>query len=82
MSSDELLEQIQGIFQDVFDRPDLVVTRESNAQNVEDWDSLTHVNIILAIEHRYKVKFALGEVRSLNNVGELITALEREIARR
>jgi acyl carrier protein len=77
---DDLLEQVQGIFRDVFDQPDLVITRESNASTVEDWDSLAHVNLITAIERRYKVKFALGELQDLKNAGDLLDLLSKKLA--
>ncbi len=79
---DSLLEELQAIFRDVFDQPDLVITRESNASTVEDWDSLTHVNLVTAIEKRYKVKFALGELQDLKDVGDLADLLTKKLASR
>jgi len=72
MTSEQILDELQPIFQDVLDQPDLVITRESNAQNVEDWDSLAHVNLVTAIEKHFKIKFALSELQGLKNVGEMI----------
>jgi acyl carrier protein len=80
MSSDDLLPGVQEIFRDVLDEPDLVLTRESNAETVPDWDSLAHVNIITAVEKRYKVKFALGELDQLKHVGDLLDLLAKKIA--
>jgi acyl carrier protein len=80
VDSDALLAEIQNVFRDVFDEPDLTVTRESNAQTVEDWDSLTHVDLITSVEKRYKVKFALGELHTFKNVGDLLRALELKLA--
>ncbi|ADW67558.1 acyl carrier protein [Granulicella tundricola] len=80
MSNEELLAGLQEIFQDVLDLPDLVLTPESNAQNVPDWDSLAHVNLITMIEKKYKVKFALGELQELKNVGDMITLLQAKLA--
>jgi acyl carrier protein len=77
---DNLLEEVQAIFRDVFDQPDLVITRESNASTVEDWDSLAHVNLVTAIERRYKVKFALGELQDLKNVGDMLDLLAKKLA--
>ena len=76
----DLLPEIQDIIRDVLDDDSLVITRESNASNVEDWDSLAHVNLITAIESKYKVKFALGERQELKNVGDLIDILEKKLA--
>ena len=79
MASDELLAEVQEVFRDVFDEPDLVITRNSNAENVENWDSMTHVNLVTAIEKRYKVKFALGELQEMKNVGDLLDLLQRKL---
>jgi len=77
---DEILEQLQDIFRDVLDQPELVLTRESNAHNVEDWDSLAHVNLVTAVERHYKVKFALGELQELKNVGDMIDLIQVKLA--
>lgn len=78
--NDDILAQLQPIFQDVLDQPDLVITRESNAQNVEDWDSLAHINLVTSIERHFKIKFALGELQELKNVGEMIDLIEQKLA--
>ena len=80
MDSDALLPELQEIFRDVFDRPDLVITRKSNAETIEDWDSMTHVNLVTAVEKRFKVKFALGELQELKDVGDMIDLLAAKLA--
>ena len=74
------LDELQPIFRDIFDQPDLVVTRESSASTLEDWDSLAHVNLVTAIEKRYKIKFALGELQELKNVGDMVDLMEVKLA--
>jgi acyl carrier protein len=74
-----LLAEVQVIFRDVLDQPDLVLTRESNASTVDDWDSLSHINLIMAIERRYKIKFALGELKALENVGDLLDQITAKV---
>jgi acyl carrier protein len=76
----DLLPEIQEILRDLLDDDSLVTTRESNASNVEGWDSLAHVNLITAIEGKFKVKFALGERQELKNVGDLIDLLQKKLA--
>jgi acyl carrier protein len=71
MHSSDIIQDLQIIFSDVLDLPDLCLSAESNASNVEGWDSLAHINLVVAIEKRYKIKFALAELRNLNNVGEM-----------
>ncbi len=78
MDSQSYLDELQPIFQDILDQPDLVITRASNAQNVEDWDSLAHVNLVTAIERHFKIRFALAELQGLKNVGEMIDLIEQK----
>ncbi len=78
---DNLLPEVQDVFRDVFDRPDLVITRDSNALSVEGWDSLTHINLVMSIERKYKIKFALGELKELENVGELLDLMGKKLKR-
>ena len=77
---DSILETLQSIFRDILDQPDLVLTRDSNANNVEDWDSLAHINLVTAVEKHYKIKFALGELQELKNVGDMIDLIEAKLA--
>jgi acyl carrier protein len=80
MTNDELLLQLQDIFQDIFDDETLVLTRDSSASTIEDWDSLAHVNLVTAIEKRYKVHFGLGELHGLKNVGDMVDLLQKLLA--
>jgi len=75
-----LLAELQEIFRDIFDDPTLVITRESNASTIEDWDSLTHTNLVTAIEKQYKIRFALGELQELKNVGDMIDLIRKKLA--
>jgi acyl carrier protein len=76
---DNILEELQEIFRDVLDQPDLVLTRSSNASNVDDWDSLAHINLVTSIEKRYKIRFALGELQDLKDVGDMIDLIEAKL---
>jgi len=80
MTNDEILAELQEIFRDILDQPDLVLTPESNANNVEDWDSLAHINLVTSIEKKYKIKFALGELQELKNVGDMIDLIQVKLA--
>lgn len=80
MDNDTRLSELQEIFRDVLDQPNLILTRESNGNNVEDWDSLAHINLISSIENKYKVKFALGELQKLKNVGDMIDLIDKKLA--
>jgi acyl carrier protein len=77
---DNTLEGLQEIFRDVLDQPDLVLTRESNASNVDDWDSLAQINLITSIEKSYKIKFALKELQQLKDVGDMVDLINAKLA--
>jgi len=79
---DSLLPEVQEILRSVFDEPDLVITRESNASTVDGWDSLAHISLVVAIERKFKIKFALGELEQLKNVGDLLDLMETKLQKR
>lgn len=68
----EILDRLNAIFQDVFDDDTLTVTRNTTAKDVEDWDSLSHITLIGAVEDEFRMKFSMKEVVEMQNVGELI----------
>lgn len=75
---DTLLAEVQEIFRAVFDQPELSIDRASNAATVEGWDSLAHINLVMSIEKKYKIKFALGELKKLENVGDLLDLIAKK----
>jgi len=78
----DILERLQPIFHDVLDNPRLVIIRESSALNVKGWDSLAHINLVSAVEQEFRVRFALGELAELQNVGDMIDLIERKLEKR
>jgi acyl carrier protein len=77
---DNILQDLQEIFRDVLDQPDLILTPESSGENVEDWDSVAHITLVTAIEQHYKIRFALGELQELKNVGDMIELIKLKLA--
>ena len=69
--------RLQPVFRATFDDPALVVDRATTASDVEGWDSLTHINLMVAVEREFKVRFTTAEVTRMKNVGDLIDAIER-----
>lgn len=80
MTRDEIHARVQAIFRDVFDDDALVIRDASNAATIEDWDSLAHINLIAAIQKDFKLRFALGELETLKNVGDMLDLLQRKLA--
>ena len=71
-------ERLQEIFRDIFDDEKLIITEEMSANYIEDWDSLAQINLIIAIEKEFKVKFRLEEVSNLKNIGEMLELLSKK----
>lgn len=71
MTKDEIYTRLQAIFDDVF-MDEVRLTPELSAKDVEEWDSITHVSLVLAIEEKFGVRFRVGEVESAKNVGDLV----------
>ena len=80
VSPDVVLAQLQPIFQEALNQPDLTVTRSSNANNTKNWDSLAHIELIEMVESHFKVRFALGELQDLKEVGDLIDLIVEKTA--
>jgi len=75
----DILTELNNVFRQVFDDESLTVTRSTTANDIDEWDSLTHMNLVVAVELRFGVKFALGELQSLKNVGDLTDAVVRKL---
>lgn len=75
MEKKQILEEVQEIFRDVLDNEDIVLANETTAEDIEEWDSLSHIQLIVAIEKHFKVKFTSKEILSWKNVGEMIDCI-------
>ena len=75
-----VIESIQEVFRDVFDDNTLLITNGTTAEDIENWDSLNHINLMMAIENEFKIKFALGELESMKKVGDMLDTIEKKLA--
>jgi len=73
-----ILEKLQPIFRDIFDNHNLVITSQTTANDIDDWDSISHISLVVAIEQEFHIKFALGELQSLQNVGEMLDIIKQK----
>ena len=77
MTHEALMSDIQDIFRDNFDDDSLVITRETTADDIEDWYSLEQINLLTAMEKKFGIKFTLDDVRGLANVGDMADLIVR-----
>ncbi len=78
MTRAEILEKVNEIFHDVFDDESIEVVEGTTADDIEDWDSLTHITLISEIESEFGFKFAMKDVLGMKDVGEMLDIIERE----
>ncbi len=79
MSREEIFKELDEIFREVFDDESIHVTEETKADDIEDWDSLEHINLIVAIEEHFNMKFNMNEVTTMKNVGEMVDIILERI---
>ena len=71
MSREEVFEKLDQVFQDVFDDESLHVTDETTAADVDGWDSLEHIDLMASLERAFGIRFSMGEITRMKNVGEM-----------
>ncbi len=76
MEEKDIAVKLESVFQRVLERNDITITREMTADDVENWDSLRHVQLVTQVEEAFGVKFKLREVLGLKNVGDLIDLIQ------
>lgn len=79
MSREEVYTVLNEIFRDIFDDESLVVDATTTAADIEDWDSLEHINLVVAIEKKFQIKFNMGEVNTFKNVGDMVEIIMTKI---
>lgn len=79
MERDQILSKVQSIICDVLDEPSIKLTEITAASDVEGWDSLTHIHLVVAIEKHFKIKFVSKEILSWQNVGEMINSIRSKL---
>ena len=72
MEKEEIYERLNNVFRDIFDDETIVVKPETTSNDIEDWDSLEHINLIVAVEQEFGIKFNMNEVTTMKNVGEMV----------
>lgn len=79
MTRKEIFEKLEEVFHDIFDDESIVLKDTTTVEDIEDWDSLEHINLIVAVEKCFGIKFTMGEVTGMKNVGEMAGIIEERI---
>ncbi len=72
MTREEVYERLTKVFRDVFDDEDIVLCDETTSDDIEDWDSFEHINLVVAVEDEFSFKIPMGKVITMKNVGEMV----------
>jgi acyl carrier protein len=78
MIDNEVLSTVREIFRDIFDEPSLMINESTNSDSISDWDSINHINLVTSIEKEFGIRFSLGELEALKNVGDILTLIEEK----
>lgn len=80
MVADNLIEKLNDVLRDIFDDDTINASRDTIAADVENWDSMGHIRLVLAVEESFDVKFATPEISSFKNVGDLVDLIEKKLS--
>jgi acyl carrier protein len=73
----QIYERLTQLFRDIFDNDSISVTPELSAKDVDGWDSVTHIRLMLTVEKAFRIKFSTSEIGNLKNMGDLVTLIKR-----
>lgn len=79
MDETQIYAKLDEVFRDVFDEADIHLSPTLSAKDVDGWDSLTHIRLILTIEKTFKIKFSTSDIGKLENVGDLVALIQSKI---
>ena len=78
MTKEEIIKDLTNIFIDVLDDEDIIISEDTTSDDVDDWDSLNHIHLVVAIEKHFNLRFTSQEIQSWNNVGEIILNMQEK----
>ena len=79
MTKEDVLTKLTSVFRDVFDDESLTIGHATTADDIEDWDSLSHIDLVAAIEKQFEIKFTTREITDLKNVGDFANVLAQKL---
>lgn len=81
MSREDLYVRLNDVFRTVFEDESIVVNDSTTSDDIEDWDSLEHINLVVAVEKEFGVKFNMGEINKFRNVGEMVDVIISRVSK-
>jgi len=79
MDKSNIIIEVSKIFNEVLDRDDIVLNESTTANDIEEWDSLAHIHLVVAIERYFKIRFTSKEIQSWDNLGELVDSIQKKL---
>lgn len=79
MTYEMVINEVQEIFRDITENPTINLTTETTSNDIEEWDSLTHIQLVVAIESHFKIVFTADEIGSYKNVGEMCEGIANKL---
>ena len=78
MELNQILSELNEIFIDILDNDHIVLNMSSNSKQIDEWDSLNNMQLVVAIEKRYKIKFTANEIQGWNSIGDMCESIQRK----
>lgn len=81
MNVNGIIKEVNDVFKDVFDNDTIVINYETTAKDIEDWDSLTHIQLVVAVEKHFRIRFTSSEILKFKNVGEMCESIALKLSK-
>ena len=80
MTTEQIYAKLTSIFREVFDNDDLVLTAQTTAADIDDWDSVNHIRLMISIEAEFRIKFTVDEIAEAADVGEFVSLIRGKLS--
>jgi acyl carrier protein len=80
MTTEQLIQDLQEIFCDVFELDTITIDANTSALDIEEWDSLTHIQLVVSVEKKYKIRFNSAEIQTWENVGKMVDSIQQKLS--
>lgn len=79
MERENIRKKLNDVFIDIFDDENIIIDEKTSSEDIDGWDSLEHINLIVAVEQKFNIKFSMKDVISMNNVGDMMNIISSKI---